>query len=100
MTLKFAAFWLDEKQTCFTLLKNPNSSFCLGVFFVNFINLHVKFLSKFIKFTVRKIRRKVLNLGSKFNAAARYNDLSSPRREPRQTQPLNLQKYLCFEMFS
>ena len=67
MTLKFAAFWLDEKQTCFTLLKNPNSSFCLGVFFVNFINLHVKFLSKFIKFTVRKIRRKVLNLGSKFN---------------------------------
>ena len=37
------------------------------LFTASFINLLKNFTSKFIKFTVRKIRRKVLNLGSKFN---------------------------------
>ena len=67
MALKFTAFWLDEKQSCFTLSKNQNLSFRLSVFFVNFINLQVKFLCKLIKFTVRKIRRKALNFDFKFN---------------------------------
>ncbi|WP_157753466.1 hypothetical protein [Campylobacter showae] len=69
-----------------TLLKIPNlnsSVFCMKfnknaaldkrqacektAFFVNFINLIVKFLSKFIKFAVKRIWRTVLNFDFKFN---------------------------------